>query len=299
MLDFEKLTWKDYGGNPLLEPPWPEWMIADPTVLLPEESPDGRWHMIANSVMRLRHYTSDDGLNWERGRVLCPGIRPFIIKHNNRYFLFYEHFIKPRKSVIKVRVSQDMEDWCDDVVALEPSLEWHGKIMSTCSNPCVVVTPDEFIMFYSGNVVFLKDCLFFEPRHIGVARSKVITGPYIPDSERIFKRDSGDWFRNLGAGAIKVIYDAERGIFWGFNNGIYEDENGHSRSSIRLLKSSDAVNWEEAGTNPIAAPEDKGWKKALVYALDVKIVNGKAWMYYNARDGWFIGKERIGLCVGE
>lgn len=41
--------WVDYPANPLIEPPAPEWLIADPAVLLPEQSSDHRWHLFANS----------------------------------------------------------------------------------------------------------------------------------------------------------------------------------------------------------------------------------------------------------
>ena len=39
------------------------------------------------------------------------------------------------------------------------------------------------------------------------------------------------------------------------------------------------------------------YEKALVYALDVRRVGDQYWMYFNARDGWFLGKERIGLAT--
>ena len=44
-------AFRDYPGNPLgIEPHWPEWIIADPTVLSPEVTPDGRWHLFANGL---------------------------------------------------------------------------------------------------------------------------------------------------------------------------------------------------------------------------------------------------------
>ncbi|KKR72745.1 MAG: hypothetical protein UU16_C0037G0015 [Candidatus Woesebacteria bacterium GW2011_GWA2_40_7] len=39
------------------------------------------------------------------------------------------------------------------------------------------------------------------------------------------------------------------------------------------------------------------FKKAFVYVCDGKKVGKKLYVYFNARDGWFWGKERIGLVV--
>ena len=76
---------------------------------------------------------------------------------------------------------------------------------------------------------------------------------------------------------------------------IYRDENGRSRSAISLMVSEDGIKWIDFPFNPIISPKD-GWKKALVYQLDMVDYNGRKIIYYNARDGWREGKERIGAC---
>jgi len=108
-------------------------------------------------------------------------------------------------------------------------------------------------------------------------------------------------YRNFGAGAIKVYrWD---GIYIGFNNGIYIDHEGRSRSAICLMASEDGVKWEDAPFNPIIPPTD-GWKRAFVYQLDAKFIEEKdgtrkIMLYYNARDDWKGGVERIGCSVLE
>ncbi len=57
-------AFRDYPGNPLIEPHWPAWIIADPTVLPPELTPDGRWHLFANGLRGIDHFTSADGFAW-------------------------------------------------------------------------------------------------------------------------------------------------------------------------------------------------------------------------------------------
>ena len=298
-MDYDTWQWTDHPANPLISPKWPDWLIADPTVLLPQETPDGRWHLFANSMPRLHHFTSSDGVAWKHiGPVLNGAIRPFIRAHEGEYYLFYERLYSPFHSAIGVKRSSDLKRWSREQIVLKPSLPWHGRFVRTCSCPCVVPWNGEFLLYYSANVVVLPDCLFFEPRHVGVARSSRFGGPFTPDPEPCISPDGSDPNRNMGAGAIKVIPDPERGLVWGFNNGIHRDARGRSRSCIMVIKSRDGVNWDTR-VAPILAPEKSGWKKALVYALDVRLTQtGEAYLYYNARDGWLRGIERIGLCVG-
>jgi hypothetical protein len=296
-MNFDELVWTDHPANPLIEPPWPEWMIADPTVLLPSESPDGLWHLFANSVWGIHHHTSDDGIVWKRGRRLFPGIRAFVIKYEGSYYLFNEVFLRPFETGIVVRKSDDLDIWSEPKAALRPSRPWHGGTLRACSCPCVVPRKGEFLLFYSAGVVFLKDCLFFEPKYIGVARSACIEGPYEADEAPAISPDPHHPHRNFGAGAIKVVADEQHDVLWGFNNGIYTDLKGRSRSAIMILKSGDGSHWIQARDEPILKPAP-GWKRALVYALDIKADGDRAYLYYNARDGWFIGAERIGLAIG-
>lgn len=65
-MGIDYIKWKDHPANPLIEPPWPSPLLGDPAVLLPDETPNNLWHLFANSLLRLHHYTSRDGVNWEK-----------------------------------------------------------------------------------------------------------------------------------------------------------------------------------------------------------------------------------------
>jgi len=78
-------------------------------------------------------------------------------------------------------------------------------------------------------------------------------------------------------------------------NPICMDKEGLPRSAIAALVSDDGINFEEYPLNPIISPAADGWKKALVYQLDVALHNGEVRIYYNARDEWLDGIERIGM----
>lgn len=284
--------------NPLIAPPPFEWLIADPTVLTPAQSPDGQWHLWANSLRGIHHYISEDGFRWRRQKgPLFGGLRPFVRLVNDRFVMFYERFLKPRLSVIAMRVSDDLSSWSEPETVLSPSLTWEGNLVRTNGNPCLVVRDYVYRLYYSAGLIFLSDCMFPEPRFIGVAESDRLEGPYTKKDLPIIAPSQDEEYRNFGAGAIKVYTSEEK--FIGFNNGIYKDRNGRSRSAILLLESEDGFAWRAVIKEPILAPQPRSWKRAFVYQLDVVEYGGKMRLYYNARDGWFIGKERIGVAVSE
>lgn len=299
-MDFTRFTWPDHPKNPLILPRFPDWMIADPTVLPPSQTPDGRWHLFANAIIKgIQHFVSDDGVEWERiGTGLFLGIRPYVVLENGLYHLFYEMADFPRGSVIARRTSADLTHFSGPEIVARPEFEWEGKRLRTNGNPCLVRHGGRYALYFSAGWVFLKDCLFLEPRHIGVAWADRIEGPYVKHPTPLISPAPEPRFRNLGAGSMKVLPpDAPGAPWWAFNNGIFLDEQGRSRSEIHLLTSRDGLGWELASASPLLTFGDAGWKRALVYAMHVVEHDGEWRMYYNARDGWFIGKERIGLAT--
>ncbi len=304
--DILSLTWNLHPENPLIQPPYrtPLPVIADPTFIQPHQAPDEQWHLFAHSMHGIHRYTSPDGIAWQMADTVVPKVsmRPYIRKFDGFYYLFYEKVTSvffPWQSYLEVRRSEDLITWSEPTTLLEPSLPWHiglsGKGQAV-GNPCVLQVDDGFMMFYSAGLVLLKDCRFNEPAYIGIARSKDILGPYTPDSDPILGPDPDDPYANLGAGAIKVLKIDDGYV--GFQNGIYWDNaHSHSGSAIRRVFSTDGRTWSVHDHDPIIKP-DQGWKKSHVYALDVQPVDDHWNLYFNARDGWLIGKERIGLAIG-
>lgn len=288
--------WVDYADNPLIEPPRPEFLLGDPAILTPSEGPDGQWHMFANTLLGIHHFVSPDGIGWTRTGKMFPGFRACVHKEDDTYFLFYELFNVPLfRSHVALRTSKDLERWSAAATLLEPDLPWEGKVSRNNGNPCLVKGETGYTLYYSAGVVFFRDLGFCEPRYISVATSGSITGPYEKRGDPIIGPSPDNPYRNRGAGAIKVVRCESQGLYYGFNNGMYSDSEGRTRSAILLLSSSDGIAWDQVYDEPIVAPSGDGWKRALVYQLDVKRVGDEAWMYYNARSGWRIGRECIGL----
>lgn len=288
--------WKnltEYAGNPVIKPIRPEWVIGDPTFIIK----DGKWHLFANGLVSgINHFVSSNGKKWKRLRSIDSGIRPHIYEEDGAYYLLYEKFpniLNIFRSNIVLRKSSDLEKWGRPKTILKPTLPWEGRLVQRVGNPCLVKLEDGYRLYYSANTVFLWDCFFREPKYIGVAHSKEIEGPYKKVSQPVIKPSKNHPYRNFGAGAMKVIREDDSWI--GFNNGIYKDKYGKSRSAILLLHSDDGINWKDALKHPVIYPTGTGWKSTFVYQLDVKKVNDTYVLFCNARDGWVRGSESIGL----
>lgn len=294
----DKITWQDCADNPLIHPVFPMPIIADPTFLSPDKTPDEKWHLFAHSLLGIHHFVSADGISWKRlkGLVVRKAMRPFLYVKDGVYYLFYEKFLSffPQRSRIEMRSSNDFNQWSDAHVVLSPSLPWHRR---TCGNPCVIKDGDEYKLYYSAALVFLPDCKFSEPEFIGVAAAKNIHGPFNSRPDPVISPDKNDACGNHGAGSLKVV--KTKSAYVGFQNGIYIAKDNHTHSAIRLLHSKDGITWNGFDCEPFLKPEGNRWKKAFVYACDVRQFGDKLYLYYNARNGWFIGKECIGLCEGK
>lgn len=288
----------DHPDNPLIEPPFLEFIIADPTFLPPSRTPDGKWHLFAHGIVKgIHHFVSDDGITYIRIGRVRHGMRPFLLDHDGVFDLFYERIVSPLRSRIEAISSRDLVNWDRPRTVIAPDLPWEGgRWFRTVGNPSVVRTDDGWALYYSANLSWLKDCGFPEPKFIGLATAPSLEGPWTKRPEPMISPSPDVPHRNLGAGAIKVVRDTD-GTYLGWTNGIFIDQDGHSRSDIRLLTSDNGWDWIEAFDHPLIAPEGDGWKNALVYALDVKVVADRWWLYYNARDGWRRGREKIGLAT--
>lgn len=278
--DFKKIKWKLYPQNPILKSPCFTPLIADPSLILNTESPDGKFHLFCHTLFGIHRYESNNGFKWNSGKLLFRhGMRPFVYKENNIFYLLYERYTPFQivfswfsswkwNSHIEIRASKDLKTWSFPKKILEPSLNWHvhtsyGK---SIGNPCLVkIENNKYRLYYSASLSLIPDCGFCEPTYIGAAESDEIFGPYTSLKNPLIFPDNPN--RNLAAGSIKVL-KTENG-FVGFENCIYQNSDGRSGSSIYLLNSTDGIKWDFLSKEPILSPST-GWMKSHIYAMDVK-----------------------------
>lgn len=320
MADFRAMAWRDVAnGQALIEPPFYSPVLADPTLVMPAQSPDQRWHLFAHSALGILHYSADEPTRWHaHGLVVWHGMRAFVLCHDDAYWLYYEAYAPfalartalPEtlrtqwRSWLCRRRSVNLTDWGPAEIVLTPSRPWHGNQLGQATgNPCVVRLSDtpgpaQWGLYYSGGLVFIPDCGFTEPYAIGRATAPSPAGPWQAEPEPLISPAPTDAALNLSAGSLKVLRVADG--FVGFQNAIaWVDDaaGGHSTSVIYLLWSGDGRTWQRHAT-PVLAPGAPHWRRSHIYACDVRCDerNGDWWLFYNARDDWPMsrGKEAIG-----
>lgn len=291
--------WLEHPGNPHIHPEPPNWLLGDPTLLTPDRSPDGRWHLFCNSVKYVYHYVGDDGVSWTRQpEPVCRGMRSFIFVEDGVYYLFFElHAPTLHRSSVMMRQSTDLATWSEQREMVGPRLPWDGRLVRFVGNPSVIKVGDRYRLYHSASCIVLVDTIVTEPLYIGIAEADSIDGPYRRHPVPLLGPDPDHPYRNRGAGSIKV-YHRDGGGFWAFNNGIYRDRRGRHGSAIMLLESDDGYRFRQLHDEPIIKP-DEGWKKAFVYAFDLTVFDGETRLYFNARDGWAKGKEFIGFATAK
>jgi len=309
--DFKKLTFSLVKTVPIISPPRFTPLLADPTVLLPNQTPDKKWHLFAHSVFGIQHHVSEDGIEWKKIKlVVRAAMRPFIYKEGKKYYLIYEKYNglkllssvllkQPWYSAIEMIASEDLIHWSEPTTLIQPLLDFHQDTVlgKAVSNPCLIKTGDKYRLYFSSSLVHVPDCGFNEPLHISFAESDRIDANYkCYDKPLISPSKESNW-NNLGAGSMKVIACDDGYV--AFQNGIYEHD-GKSGSAICLLYSDDGIHWDYLMEAPVLKPNpDIAWMASHIYACDVKIYEGKIYLFFNARNHahWSKGSEHIGLAT--
>lgn len=318
MLDFphlEKEHWHELSRNPVVNNVRlhddPKDAYGDPQVLLPGQF-DDYWHIFFHGFIKqdgqcFHHMISKDGLHWNLKKIWKNEMgQSYVFKDGLNWIFYSSCYIcnsadNQNPVIIKAFITRDFQEFTPIGEILRPELSWEMEgPYHQVRNPCVILLPNgKYRLYYCGGVVFLNDLGYEEPKYISYAESDSPYGPFVKHGLPILSPDSTIAHRTLGSGAIKVFGYGNG--YLGFYNGVYRDSIGRSTSAINLLRSEDGILWEEAPYNPIILP-DTGWRKAIVYQLDLVEWDGQIRLYYNARNEWRDGIEKIGLsaanCIG-
>lgn len=296
-----------YEKNPVLRNPLSSFVIADPSVITPENSHDGKWHLFCHTFFGIYRYESTDGISFKKcEKITNRAMRPNINYTEGKYYLFYER-TKPVilnalsligvkwKSEIYCTESKDFSNWSKPNIVISHTRPYekdeHGQAIS---NPFLINIDGTYRMYYSCGQTFIKDCGFCEPRHISFAQSDKITEGYVSIETPIISPDKNSKYLNLCSGCLKVY--KLKDCYIGLQNGIFE-ENGKSHSAIMLLKSNDGISFDFV--KPFLEPQKCGennWMAQYVYACCLTYYEGKLRLYFNARN---VSNNRTGReCIG-
>ncbi|MBR2316120.1 MAG: glycosyl hydrolase family 43 [Clostridia bacterium] len=310
--DINNAQFRLYEGNPIIRNPWNSFVVADPSVLTPYESHNGKWQLFCHTFFGIYRYESENGIDFvPKNKIVNHAMRPDINYIDGRYYLFYEKTGTPIynalcslglkwKSEIFVTESVDLESWTQPRLALGKTRYYEeDERARALSNPFLIKKDDGYRLYYSCGQTFIKDCGFCEPRHISFAESKSITEGYVSREEPIISPDKNKEYLNLCSGCIKVYKLSD--CYVGLQNGLFEKD-GISHSAIMLLRSDDGENFDFV--RPFLVPQmcgDNNWMAQYVYACNLTYYNGKLRLYFNARDtsSTLKGRECIGVYEAE
>ncbi len=300
-------------NNPVLKPFDGSVLVADPSLLTPENSHDGKYHLFFHTNLGVYHFTSEDGIGFKKvQKVVKNAMRPNINRIGGKYCLFYEKTrslfanalnlvnITKWKSEIYVTESTDLLSWSTPKKVIGNTREYEQSERGmSISNPFLLQDEGINRLYYSCGLTFIKDCGFCEPTHISYAESGSITDNYVSAEKPIISPDKTDPYLNLCSGCLKV-YKLKDGYI-GVQNGIYEKD-GKSHSSIILLTSQDGLNFsfEKVLVEP-SDDDNNSWMKQFVYASHLVKCGNTMRLYFNARDtsNMIKGRECIGYAQAE
>ncbi|MBQ6266807.1 MAG: glycosyl hydrolase family 43 [Clostridia bacterium] len=292
---------------PVLRPFGGSFLVADPSLLLPAESPDGKWHLFFHTMYGVWEAVSEDGVSFtRRKKLLSRAMRPNINRIDGRYVLYYE---QTRPLVFNALNLIGAAKWNSEIFAIESSdlATWsapkpvlrHTRSFEesergvSLSNPFLFRDGAVNRLYYSCGLTFIKDCGFCEPTYVNYAESEAPLSGFCAASAPILSPDRNDPYLNLCAGCLKVY--RLRDCFIGVQNGIFEKD-GKSASAILLLSSDDGLHFRFEKTL-VAPRNDGGWMSQFVYASHLVRDGDVLRLYFNARNtaNPLLGRECIGF----
>ena len=304
--EFNSLSFYFYKSNPVLKYSLPSLVVADPSILTPDNAPDNRWHLFCHTFFGVYHYVSDDGISFsEKRKIVNRAMRPDIKKIGGKYYLFFERtrsvILNALNSIgvkwhseIYVCKSDDLVSWDTPERVIKQTRDYEKCDTGIAiSNPFLIEKDGKYRLYYSCGQTMIKDCGFSEPTHISYAESEYPDKNYISRDVPIISPDKNNKYLNLCSGCIKVY--KLKDCYIGLQNGLFS-ENGRSHSAIMLLKSYDGENFEFV--KPLIVPDEKHkWMAQFVYACCLTCYDGKCRIYFNARNAADIirGRESIGF----
>lgn len=306
--EFSSAEFKLYENNPVIKHNIFSFVAADPSVVTPDVSHDGKWHLFCHATDGVYHYQSGDGISFEKiAKITGRAMRPNINLIDGKYCLFYERtktlfenalaMVGGKwKSEIYCMKSDDLVSWSEPEAVIRKTRDFEeDKRGISISNPFLIKVGDKYRLYYSCGQTYIKDCGFCEPTHISFAESVNADKDFISREKPVISPDKNVEYLNLCSGCLKVYRLSD--CYIGLQNGIFEKD-GKSHSAIMLLKSDDGETFEFV--KAFLVPQmcgDNNWMAQFVYACCLTYYEGELRLYFNARNvaNPIFGRENIGM----
>lgn len=309
----ESASWYSFNDTYVERSKWYLPRLSDPSILLPSESPDGKWHLFCHTWLGIHHYVSFSGLNWEdTGKVLfLRSHSPFIYREGGRYYMLFErHSLnKKEKDVTKnasrifISSSDDLFSWSEEKVILDSTrISASSYRMGPCrvSRPQLISWQGKFILYFGAGEGRMFDTHQKTSVSFMYAESDFLEGPYKVRNKPVLEIEPDGEYRSLAAGSLRVYpcSDAVCAIECAY---VYDKDNNRSRSIMLLLKSTDGIMFEPVKV--MHTQSEEGFASRAITSSDLKYMESEnTWYCYysaNNRERYYpFVREALGLLLG-
>lgn len=309
----ESTSWYSFNDTYVEKSRWYLPRLSDPSILLPSESPDGKWHLFCHTWLGIHHYTSLSGLNWKMaGKVVfLRAHSPFIYRESGVYHMFFERhdFEKRDKDVTKnasriyLSSSKDLFHWSEPRPILDASrVSSSSYRMGPCrvSRPQLISWQGRYILYFGAGEARMFDTGQKTSVRLMYAESDFIEGPYKVRNKCVLEIEPDGPYRSLATGSVRIFpcSDAVCAVECSY---VYDRQRNRSRSLMLLLKSTDALNFETV--RMMHSQSEDGFASRAITSADLKYMESEnTWYcYYSANNKerhYPFVREALGLLLG-
>lgn len=322
---YARLSWYPFSDEPVIKSLWYMNRLGDPSILLPDESPDQKWHLFGHTFLGIVHFISENGISWEpRKMVELRGHSPSLYMEDGVYYLVYEKhdaipsqidslFAKRKRkkaishSRIEVRSSTDLILFSEPKVILdsrEIAFASDGLGRPRVSRPQVFKEKGVYTLFFGASHIVLGDSKHKASRYFASATSNNLFGPYevTNNNKPLLEPDGDDPNRSLAVGSVRVLKASDGYV--ALQCGKYWDSKlKKSSSSVIQIESVDGLTWLPSTRPQILTPALQGWASRYIISCDARYKEdeGCVYCYFSAssKKGVWPVEEAIGLLLGK
>ena len=259
-------VWSSYSEDPVWQSSWWAGRLCAPFILLPEDSPDGKWHLFAHTWAGIEHFISTSGINIMSSTDLRLWSRPQTIL-----------------SAADVPYASDYS---------APRL----------SHPQIINWQGSYRLYFCASEVRIYDTKQKASACLSYAQSTSFNAPFEIRKQPVLRIDPDSRYRNLALGSFRFVSCSD--ALAAFQTTIFFDEKKEGTNSAILLLTSDDGEVFRLEKVLMTSPSS-GWASRCFTSCSVSYkADENTWYCYYSANGkdekhrLMPLRESLGLLIG-